>query len=444
MRNLIILMLTGILILSSSGCGEEQQATRAGLFKELPEGKDLNFLVISFDALRADGLGLYGYHRDTSPRLDKFAGRALVFEHAWAAAPVTPTSFAAAFTGLNPYRSFLDLKVIPTPTLAGLMQTSGRRTFGIFNNVQLARERNFQQGFDEYTADLPSDRVVLERANEALEAHKGEPFFGWVHFISPHTPYTYRRMSTHLAPLESEGRYARAVPSKPEVQSGEEIRRVRELYDGEIYYADFLFGKILRQLRDLDLLDNTVIVVTSDHGEAFMEHGQLGHRSVYEAVARIPMVIRHPRNLQGSRTDIPYSNVDLLPTLAAIAGIAVPVGLDGIDLTSPVPVNHARLITLMTNEERARIAIARAGYKMIMNCTPEYFEELYNLNEDPGELADQAEQDPDLMGELADAIEQRLGADPCELIMQSNRGHAPEELLNSDQIKQLKALGYTQ
>lgn len=417
-----------------------------GVGEHIPKIPGLNVLVVSFDALRADGMGLYGYHRDTTPILDRFAEQALVFDNAYTSAPVTPTSFASAFTGQHPYRVFIGGQLIPTTTLAQVLADSGRETFGLINNVQLAPERNFAQGFDQYQAENLSDEALLEQAKERLSAHKdpGSSFFGWVHFASPHTPYTHREISDHLAPMGTGGRFSREVPGRYEVKDDIELERARALYDGEVFFADYLFGQLMGHLQELNLIGRTIVVVTADHGEEFMDHGQLGHKSLFEEVIRIPLLIRHPDANGGERTSAPYLNIDLLPTLISMLGLEPQPGIDGLNLLAPFPAPRTRVVTSMTGKKHLRLAIERDGHKLIQVCQPEFQEELYDLTIDPAERINILLDKPDLATDLSDALIGKTGADPCRLILNIARGKAPAELLSPEQIEQLKSLGYVQ
>ena len=436
-----ILAMSALLI---GACGNEPPAAETGFAQQVTARPDYNVLVVSFDAMRADALGTHGYPRDTSPHIDAFAERSIVFENAYTAAPVTPTSFAAAFTGQYPFRVFIGWQLRDTLTLAGLMKNSGYATFGIFNNVQLAKQRNFDQGYDQFTARSTKDEVILQEATEMLEAHAGKKFFGWIHFLSPHTPYQYREMSDHLAPFQEEGRFAKTTGGHYEVHNEEELKRVRDLYDGEVYYADDLFRRLMDTLDALGLRENTIIALTADHGEEFMDHGQLQHNSMFEEVVRIPMIIHHPDLQEGIRTDLPYLNIDLLPTLSALAGIEPPAVLDGIDLINAPDPGRIRVVTGMTNKKRYEIMIEQAGRKLIQLCTPEFQESLYDLSSDPGELTDIVLDRPDIAGELFEQLETIVMGEPCRVIADSSRGKTPQQLLDDEQIEQLKSLGYIQ
>jgi len=437
----LIFMATAIL----QACGKEENTrTRPGLAEQLPDAAGLNFLIVSFDALRADAMGAYGYHRDTSPNLDQFARESVLFDNAYTASPTTPTSFAAAFTGQYPYRVFIGWELIPTVTLAGLLQEAGFYTFGLFNNMQLAEERHFNQGFEKYTVGTWPDEKVLADAKKFLDEAADQRFFGWIHFLSPHSPYEYREMSSHLAGPKNEGRYTLTSGGNFDIANEQELKRVRDLYDGEIYFGDDLFRQLMEHVESLGLMDNTVIIVTSDHGEEFMEHGQLKHNAVYEELIRIPLMIRHPGLVRGARSDVPFVNVDLLPTIAAMAGIAPPENIDGIDLFHAFDADRFRLSASMTNPKRYEIANEQLANKLILGCTPEFREELYDLETDPGERSDIILDKPQLAGTLSDAMEDITLSDPCEIMMNAHRGRLPEELLSPEQIEQLRSLGYIQ
>jgi len=442
LRLTIILTAVAFGLCACGGSGKSE--TRPGLADRLPVSPDMNILVVSFDALRANALGLYGYDKETSPNLDQFAKQALVFDNAWTAGPVTPTSFAAAFTGDQPYRVFLGWHLLPETTLAGFMHQHDRISFGLMNNVQLAPERHFGEGFDTYQGDTIGEQQVLKLGQDALRKYRNHRFFGWIHFISPHTPYVFREISSHIAPLRKDGPFPKRVPANYQVHNDAELKRARAMYDGEVFYADHLFGQLMATLKNLGLYEKTVVIVTSDHGEEFMEHGKTGHHSMYQQVVRIPLLIRHPGHPQGSRTDIRYSNIDLLPTLAALIGAVPPDGLDGRNLLQPIDSDRMRLSTAMTDNKAFGMLAEQNGQKLIQNCTPEFSEELYDLNNDPAESHNRILDDPQLAGKLADHMMAITQTQPCELIVASNRGKAPEDLLSPAQIEKLKSLGYIQ
>jgi arylsulfatase A-like enzyme len=423
-------------------CSEERP--EGNLAAQLPTDPELNVLVVSFDALRADALGVYGYPRPTSPNLDQFAQSALVFDRAYSAAPVTPTSFASAFTGQLPFRVFYKWNLIDTDTIAEVFAGAGRKTFAVINNTQVVAERNFQQGFEQYDVIHLPDEEVLEMAVDRLEEHAGNRFFGWVHFISPHTPYDHREMASQFYDPDYKGRFEQTTKGEFEVHNDAELKRARNLYDGEIFFADHLFAQLMTKLDELGLSENTLVVVTADHGEEFMDHGQLQHNAQYEELIRIPLIISHPAVREGARTDAPYLNVDLLPTLASIAGIDYPEVADGIDLTRTYREDRALVSTGMTHRERRQMSVNKGEDKLIVSCKPEYLEQLFNLKLDRLEQQDLILDDPELAGTLFADLETTALGDPCMAIAKAIAGQVPETGLTEEQLERLKSLGYIQ
>jgi arylsulfatase A-like enzyme len=175
-----------------------------------------------------------------------------------------------------------------------------------------------------------------------------------------------------------------------------------------------------------------------------MDHGQVQHNALYEELVRIPMLIRHPANPVGSRTDAPFINVDLLPTLASMIDTEMPEKLDGIDLRDSYDPQRHRIVTAMTNRHRYEIMSEQGGRKLIQTCTPEFREELYDVTRDPGEKDNLILDDPELANELAGRLTELVTAEPCALIRAVNQGRAPEDLLSPEQIEELKSLGYIQ
>ena len=215
----------------------------------LPVDSNLNIIVISFDALRVDALGAYGNPSPVSPNMDAFAAQSLVFENAYSAAQSTPTSFAAAFTGKYPFEVFLGWTLADSVTLAGTLSEAGYLTAGFFNNRQLDPERKFDQGFDTYqVAFEPDEEKFMEMPLEWLRANRDDRFFLWVHFISPHAPYEYREMATGFYTPDYKGPFADGSGPVADLDNDvtpAELSRLKELYAGEVFYADFLFSRMM-------------------------------------------------------------------------------------------------------------------------------------------------------------------------------------------------------
>lgn len=408
----------------------------------LPERSGNNILVVSFDALRADALGAYGYPRRTSPNIDAFAQKSLVFEHAYTAAPITPTSFAAVWTGQLPHRVFRRWKFVPATTIGEVFAAAGYKTAAFVNNVNLTEKRNFGQGFADYRwfRRIP-DEELLDVGTSWLTQHSHGTFFLWLHFNSPHAPYDYREIAAHLYDSDYKGRFDKTTGGRFETDDPRELERIRSLYDGEVFWADTLFGRILAELNNLDHAHDTVVVLTADHGEEFHEHGGLQHRFLYEETIRVPLIIFHPGR-SGRRVSKLVSLVDLLPTLATAAGLAVPPGLDGSDVEGRLEENRLIVSEAMTSKEYIALAARRDDGKLVVNCLPERSLEYYDLNEDSSEEHNSLE--VNLKGVRAMLLDLRslLGGQPCAELLGAARGGNPRDDLDPRSIEELRALGY--
>ncbi len=412
----------------------------------LPPVADANIIIVSFDALRADALGVYGYDRGTSPNIDQWAQQAVVFERAYSAAPVTPTSFAAAFTAQLPFRTFKKWNLVAGPTLAGSLSDAGYLSVGMINNSQVTEERHFDQGFSALqTFDAISDDEMLERGTRWLIENRHQRFFLWLHFLSPHSPYDYRAKSSQFYDATYSGAYQTTSTSKFETEDPTEAQRIRDLYDGEVFYADYLFGQLRDFLQEQGLLENSILILTADHGEEFKERGTFQHRYLYEETVRIPLIIQHPRTTGGGRSQTFFSNLDLWPTLAAMVGAKPPETSDGWNLLQPTDLDRAFVSVAMTDQNYRGMNLRQGDEKLILTCIPEMQAELYNLAEDPEERNDLANTDSSRVRDLLQMLRLISGADePCQAIEDALAGKDQTEGLSPETIEGLRALGYIQ
>ncbi|MGH9460244.1 MAG: sulfatase, partial [Vicinamibacteria bacterium] len=447
------LLVAGLaLVAVIAGCARRDREAEPGLRDELPPSPGLNVLVVSFDALRADRLGAYGYPRPVSPHLDAFAREAIVFERASAVAQATPTSFAAAFTGRWPSRVFRGWRLAPVPNLAGVFAAGGYDTAFFSNNVQLVTARGFDQGFERYEIlvgvegeseqdRIAKDEVVLERVVRWLREEASPPFLSWVHFLSPHSPYDYRPEANHLYRTPTTGRFAQTTGPEITVESSADLDRVEDLYDGEVWYADGLFGRLLAALEATGRRGDTLVVITSDHGEELADHGGFQHGTVYEEILRVPLIVGHPRGARGLRSGLPMSHVDLLPTLAEIAGLEPPGEIDGVSLLAPLDAGRLRLAQAMTHRTDHYVAVTRGTDKAILDCA-RGTGALYDLAADPRETADRLDRRPRVYRELVNAAKAALGEEPCRALVAAIDDVPAEVDLDTATIERLRALGY--
>jgi arylsulfatase len=411
----------------------------------LPELPDANVIVISFDALRPDALGAYGYPLDTSPNLDAFADHSLVFENAWSVAPKTPTSFAGVFTARYPTRVFRDWRLVSQQTLAGLFASAGYRTAAFVNSPQLAPRRGFAKGFERYRMYRGrGDARVVRDAVLWLSQNRDEKFLLWIHLIDPHSPWDWRPTAEHLYRDDYVGRFERRAANLMWLDDADELAHVRELYDGEIHAADALFGSLLDRVEALGLDSNTIVVVTSDHGEEFMEHGHLQHGYLNEENLRIPLLIRHPKGASGERVPVRVSNLDLMPTLAALVGIETDLNLDGRNLLAAEAPDRVLISVANTEAKLRAVSILAGDSKLVVHCGKRRDRELYDLSSDPGEKINRVGE----TSEQADALEARLwaelGLSGCAdlAIATAEGGEAETRGLAPEVIEALEELGY--
>jgi arylsulfatase A-like enzyme len=332
------------------------------------------------DAARADGLSLYGHPGGTSPHLESLAAEGVVFDRAFATAPWTPPSHASMFTGLYPSRHGVDVgENLALPAGVGvlpeILEAHGYRTFGFLPDVHLSSRRGFHRGFQEYlelwrlpywhpeadwlrclgwNALFGRDRrarytsAVLRRWIRAA-AGDDRPFFIFANFKTPHAPY-------HRLPRAARRRFEDAWPGvdrrRAEAYSRNggysymagrldvgpaEMALVRSWYAAALAYTDAQIGALVATLREAGVQEDTLLVVTADHGENFGEHGLAYHLfCLYDTLLRVPLVMSCPGRLPaGRRLGRLTSLADLLPTIADV--LDLPHGLQALDGRSAAP-----------------------------------------------------------------------------------------------------------
>jgi arylsulfatase A-like enzyme len=401
-----------------------------------------DILLILVDTLRADHLGVYGYERNTSPNLDAWAKRGIVFDQARSTAPWTNPAIASLFAGLYPqsvlppatHKEAIRL-IVPDSheMLAERLHTAGYRTVALVDHPGLGRGNGFGQGFEIYDhlyqlagesgwTDTPAD-FVAETVRDRLESADQRPTFLYLHLVYPHRPYS---------PPEPHGSYFESPH-----EGGRGARRAEAIdsYDGEIRYMDTLIGSLERLLRELEL--EPWILFTSDHGEGFWEHGRGEHgNSFFDELLRIPLIVIAPPDAgqEAGRSDRRVSLLDLLPTVLEIAGIELPDDLDGLSLLAD-SASAAAPRNLISESPHGRpidgAAVIRDRTKYIFERTRSAFDIL----EDP------AENNPIATTEQDWQVVERL------LLQHRRRNErrriAPETREPSPQtIERLEALGY--
>jgi arylsulfatase A-like enzyme len=315
-----------------------------------------NILFLLVDTLRADHLPSYGYGRDTAPRIaELLAARGLVVEEAYAQAPWTLPSAVSYLTSRYPGELLGEAQGAfgltgAEPSLAERLAALGYETAGFFANPTLHAGNGFDRGFATfYTPPATADSMLLNgdalnsRAVPWLRANArgARPFFLYLHYLDPHDPYDNPEVVDGRSPFypgyrgELSGRWMHGVYSGliPLQDPDEDRRHLEALYDTEIHYVDARIGELLRALPE-DVLAETLVVLTADHGEELREHGGWKHgQTLYQEQIRVPLIVRWDGRVpSGSRLPGPVRLLDLAPTLLAAAGGALPDTWQGSDL----------------------------------------------------------------------------------------------------------------
>jgi arylsulfatase A-like enzyme len=334
------------------------------------------------------------------------------------------------------------------PVLTELLQRHGYRTFGIAANAHLAAELGFGRGFDRSQClgftDAP--QVVRRFAQQQQEIAQGAPYLLWVHLFDPHSPYFRHEPWLRHAwrgptrPVELENI---TPPNRYEAlnAAGERLDYIKTLYHGEVSYSDAVLGSLLAKLRATDPASNALIIVLSDHGEEFAEHGRFIHgRTLYEESVRIPFVIRFPgRRFAGRVISAPVSLVDVLPTLLDALGIARPAVAEGVSLLpwleGAPPAKRELYAELAWGHDLAMVLAG--GWKLIHRISRPRAEHAVPFGERPREHANGYGMERGRAEALTRLVLERLG--------RARPRPAPQGVpLGQREVEALKAMGYAQ
>ncbi len=462
--SLITTMLLSAMLVSTVGCGEAAPP---------------NVLLIVVDTLRADHVGCYGHRRDTSPAVDRLAAEGVRFERAYSTAPWTKPSVASMITGLYPsaHRAN-ELESIAGEsllTLAEILRDRGYATGGVVSAQLLRAERGFAQGFEIYregnafrgVKHFSTPGVTRKAVNLLDRFSAGErPFFLFVHYFDPHYPYTGH------SGIGFAGAGAGRLAGDETIHklrfmladlSQDELGFLRDLYDEEIRFTDRGIEQLLSHARELGLESNTLIVLTSDHGEEFRERGWLGHtRSLYEELLRVPWIFRLPdlqgpsglpglpgRAARGRILREPVSLVSLTPTILDLLGID-PAGFrfQGESLAGPILGEtdlapavifaevdyHPGDLELLIKRTHKK-AILADRFKLIRDDETGTVE-VYDLEGDPGERENLAPTRPELVDRLLPMLRSALEGAAEGAVEGGVRK------LSEEEVKRLRSLGY--
>jgi arylsulfatase A-like enzyme len=381
-----------------------------------------NLVLITVDTLRGDHLSCYGYDRIETPVIDGLAAEGIRFDRAYSAAPWTCPSMASLFTSilpeahgmvLHPIRDFKKFRVLSPKltTLAEHLETAGAETHGLSEQIWCSEDFGFAQGFDTFEVLEEGSRELTDKALARVKALSPDrPFFLYLHYLDPHTPYTPPEEFT--LPHPGKGKYGlegldwdewwqtlwSINRNTPDVENY--LSYLISLYDGEIRFVDHEIGRFLEGLAAKGLDQNTIVALVSDHGEAFLEHAMLHGSTLFNEELFVPMIIKTPwrKELKGVVLEEPASTLDLMPTLLELLELPVPRAIHGQSAlavlkaagggeAAPAADGPQRYIRSENAYDLALKKVQSSGFSLILNRRTRQCN-LFNLDEDPVEQKD--------------------------------------------------------
>ncbi len=396
-----------------------------------------NVILISIDTCRPDYFGCYGREGGTTPHIDAFANDAVRFANVVSPVPLTFPAHSSMLTGTYPpfhgvHDNIAYRLAERNTTLAELLKEIGYRSAGIIGAFVLDEQFGIAQGFDHYDDDFDSGMTipggyperlggdVTQAAVDWLDGYDrqgDQPFFLFLHYFDPHHPYR---------------------PPEPFDAIFKD-----DLYVGEIAYTDYCVGKVLDKLKTLDLYESSVIIVTGDHGEAFGEHGEIEHGYyIYGTTTSVPLIMKTPGSLTGRTVKAKSSLIDIVPTVLAQVGAAIPDHIQGHDLTPLLADENPKLEQRYVYSESltatkygcsSLLGLENDQWKYIQTAQPE----LYNLSVDSGQTKNVAGENPRQVGVFRERLRSML-ADSLGAADGGNR-----MAMDAESLERLRQLGYT-
>ncbi|MBU1701119.1 MAG: sulfatase-like hydrolase/transferase [Candidatus Eisenbacteria bacterium] len=399
-----------------------------------PQKPAPSVILISIDTCRPDHLSCYGYPHNTTPRIDAFARDGIRFKNTVSAVPMTLPSHCSMMTGIYPLvhgvHDNLSYRLHDSATtLAEILREHGYDTAGIIGSFVLDSRFGIQQGFtlynDRLNSSLAADKSsgserkaqeVTRLAEAYLQKSHNRPFFLFLHYYDPHDSYL---------PPEP---YASAHPGRP--------------YDGEIAYTDHCIGEVLDKLKELEIYDSSLIIITADHGEGLREHEELVHGYyIYQSTLRVPLMIKPPHASNPRELDGPASLIDIPPTILGQLGLEIPEIMQGIDLLAEGGA--------VSKGETTRYLLCESLIPTKFGCSPllgvitedwKYIQapraELYNLKTDSAELDNRLSAEPRHARRLSARLKNLLAEQPTG-------GSADSRAMpDAETRERLQSLGY--
>ena len=407
----------------------------------------MNLVYIAIDTLRADRLGCYGYGKPTSPEIDKLAAQGVRFANCFSASNCTHPGYTTMLSGLTPLSHGVVAHTgdpdFPEkfPWLPEILKENGYTTISVSSLASM--KEWFQRGYDDWDVSAVDERHpqfqggrvtkserILAHACDMLEEHQGEKFFLFFHIWDPHTPYQ--------PPDEFNTFYSGQDPGDPDNHSLDLFRKgmmgktfkpwlgedatisevtdaeyIAALYDGEVRHADHYIGRLMAKLEELGLTDDTMVLLTSDHGETLIEpnniiYGQqcfYGHLNLYDPNIHIPLIVRAPDKITEGIVVEPFAQqIDIVPTVLELLEIEYDGNFDGISLVPALGgAPTYDLVFVLENTYQKRRAVRSKQWKYIQsleNLRGVPRAELYNLDLDPEELMNVVDLEPEVADQM--------------------------------------------
>lgn len=414
----------------------------------------MNVLLISIETTRADHLSCYGYHRKTSPFIDSLAEDGVLFENMYTVRGWTWPSLTSMLTSLYPISHnvrrnghILDEDV---PTLSQIFGSQGYQSAAFLSNYCKAGDYHFDE------KECGKDPKITDAAIDWIGENSDEPFFVWMHYFAPHKSYKPPKKYDVFTDPDYDPKYSgnkkvlNKVTLRHEDLAQKDLDHIVGLYDGEILYADSLIEKVYAKLEEEEIANETIVVITADHGEDLYQHNKYFYHqcSIYESSLHIPFILKFPDGARnGTRVKTITENIDIAPTLMELTGMQAPDYFQGRSLKHLIEGEEdaQELSVALAEHDDGLLTIRTPRWRYIYNpdkvatkCNPkgDYYvveeAELYDHEVDPLEWENVVETYPEISDSLKKELLQKYPLDEGKEAV----------LADEETLDELRALGY--